>query len=177
MSRIGKRPVGLPSGVTAAVEGQQVKVKGPKGELAFTCADDIAVGMEGGAIKVAPRDETKGARSRWGMSRSMIQNLVDGVVGGYKRELEIQGVGFRAAVQGKTLQLQLGYSHDIAFAIPDGIQIVCAKPTEIAITGIDKQRVGQVAAEIRGYRPPEPFQGKGVRYKGEYVFRKEGKKK
>jgi large subunit ribosomal protein L6 len=177
MSRIGKRPVGLPSGVTAAVEGQKVKVKGPKGELAFVCADDIVVGMEAGAIKVSPRDETKGARSRWGMSRSMIQNLVDGVVGGYKRELEIQGVGFRAAVQGKTLQLQLGYSHEIAFAIPDGIQIVCPKQTEIVIAGIDKQRVGQVAAEIRGYRPPEPFQGKGVRYKGEYVFRKEGKKK
>jgi large subunit ribosomal protein L6 len=177
MSRIGKRPVGLPSGVSAAVEGQTVKVKGPKGELAFMCADDIAIGLEAGAIKVSPRDDTKGARSRWGMSRSMIQNLVDGVVGGYKRELEIQGVGFRAAVQGKTLQLQLGYSHDIAFAIPDGIQIVCAKPTEIAISGINKQRVGQVAAEIRGYRPPEPFQGKGVRYKGEHVVRKEGKKK
>jgi len=177
MSRIGKKPVSLPNGVTAAVEGQKVKVKGPKGELAFVCADDIAVGVEGGQIKVSPRDQTKAARSRWGMSRSMIQNLIEGVVGGYKRELEIQGVGFRAAVQGKTLQLQLGYSHDIAFPIPDGIQIVCTKPTEIVITGIDKQRVGEVAAVIRKYRPPEPFQGKGVRYKGEYVFRKEGKKK
>lgn len=177
MSRIGKRPVVMPAGVTASVEGQKVKVKGPKGELAFVCADDIAVSMEGNAVKVTPRDETKPARARWGMSRSMIQNLVHGVVKGYQKELEIQGVGYRAAVQGKTLNLQLGFSHDINHPIPDGVQIVCPKPTEITITGIDKQRVGQTAAEVRGYRPPEPFQGKGVRYKGEYVFRKEGKKK
>jgi large subunit ribosomal protein L6 len=177
MSRIGKKPVTLPKGVTAQVEGQTVKVKGPKGELAFTCTDDLSVAIGDNAVEVKALNETKPARSRWGMSRTMIQNLVDGVTNGYKRELEIQGVGYRAIVQGKTLQLQLGYSHDIQFPIPDGIQIVCAKPTEIQITGIDKQRVGQVAAEIRKYRPPEPFQGKGVRYKGEYVFRKEGKKK
>jgi large subunit ribosomal protein L6 len=177
MSRIGKRPVALPQGVTASVEGQRVKVKGPKGELAFVCADDITVAMEGNVVKVAPRDDTKPARSRWGMSRSMIQNLVDGVVSGYKRDLEIQGVGYRASVQGKTLNLQLGFSHDINHPIPDGIQIVCPKPTEITITGIDKRLVGQTAAEIRGYRPPEPYQGKGVRYKGEHIIRKEGKKK
>jgi large subunit ribosomal protein L6 len=167
----------MPQGVTASVEGQMVKVKGPKGELAFICADDIAVSMEGNAVTVAPRDETKPARARWGMSRSMIQNLVEGVVKGYQKNLEIQGVGYRAAVQGKTLNLQLGFSHDINHSIPDGVQIVCPKPTEITITGIDKRLVGQTAAEVRGYRPPEPFQGKGVRYKGEYVLRKEGKKK
>ncbi len=177
MSRIGKKPVAMPQGVTASVDGQKVKVKGPKGELAFTCADDIAVSMEGNSVKVAPRDETKPARARWGMSRSMIQNLVEGVVKGYQKNLEIQGVGYRAAVQGKTLNLQLGFSHDINHPIPDGVQVVCPKPTEITITGIDKRLVGQTAAEVRGYRPPEPFQGKGVRYKGEYVFRKEGKKK
>ena len=177
MSRIGKKPVTLPKGVTAQIEGQTVKVKGPKGELAFTCADDIAVAASAEAVEVKALNQSKPSRSRWGMSRTMIQNLVDGVTVGYKRELEIQGVGYRAAVQGRNLQLQLGYSHDIQFPIPDGISIVCAKPTEIQITGIDKQSVGQVAAQIRKYRPPEPFQGKGVRYTGEYVFRKEGKKK
>ena len=177
MSRIGKVPVPIPSGVTAAIDGQIVKVKGPKGELAFVCADDIAVALDGGHIKVSPRSDSKAARSRWGMSRSMILNLILGVTAGYKRELEIQGVGYRAVVQGKKLQLQLGLSHDVNFEIPEGIQITCPKPTEVVITGIDKQKVGQVAAEIRSYRKPEPFQGKGVRYKGEFILRKEGKKK
>ena len=177
MSRIGKRPVQVPSGVTASVAGQTVKIKGPKGELSFTAADEIEVSMANGAVAVKARNDTKSARSLWGMSRTMVQNLVEGVTKGYTRELEIQGVGYRAAVQGKNLQLQLGYSHDIQHPIPTGIDIKCPKPTEITITGIDKRQVGQTAAEIRKYRPPEPFQGKGVRYKGEYVFRKEGKKK
>lgn len=177
MSRIGKRPVEIPSGVTASVEGQTVKVKGPKGELSFTCADEVAVSSSDGAITVAPKTESQQARALWGMSRTMVQNLIDGVTNGYTRELEIQGVGYRAAVQGQTLNLQLGLSHDVNYKIPTGIQIQCPKPTEVVVTGIEKQRVGQVAAEIRKFRPPEPFQGKGVRYKGEYILRKEGQKK
>jgi large subunit ribosomal protein L6 len=177
MSRIGKRPVEIPSGVTASVEGQTVKVKGPKGELSFTCADEVTLASADGSITVTPRNDGKLARSLWGMSRTMVQNLVDGVTNGYTRELEIQGVGYRAAVQGQTLNLQLGLSHEINYKIPTGIQIQCPKPTEIVVTGIEKQRVGQVAAEIRKYRPPEPFQGKGVRYKGEFILRKEGQKK
>jgi len=177
MSRIGKKPVQVPSGVTASVSGQTVKVKGPKGELSFTAADDIAVAMENNVVILKTRTDSKASRSKWGMSRTMVANLMEGVTKGYSRELEIQGVGYRAAVQGKNLQLQLGFSHEIMHPIPPGIDIKTPKPTEIVISGIDKRQVGQPAAEIRKYRPPEPFQGKGVRYKDEYVFRKEGKKK
>jgi large subunit ribosomal protein L6 len=177
MSRIGKHAVKLPKGVTAKVEGQTVSVKGPKGELKFVAADDIAVSMGDGTVAVAPRSETRRAAAMWGMSRTMIANLVQGVTGGFERKLEINGVGFRAQVQGKDLQLSLGFSHEVRYPIPAGISIQCPKPTEIVITGSDRQKVGQVAAEIRGYRPPEPYQGKGVRYAGEYIHRKEGKKK
>jgi large subunit ribosomal protein L6 len=177
MSRIGKKPVPVPSGVTANVEGQTVKMKGPKGALSFLVPDEVSVKLEDGKVKVDPRNETKRARSMWGTSRTMVANLVTGVTKGFERKLEITGVGYRAAVQGKNLQLALGYSHDVVFPIPEGIQIVTPKPTEITITGIDSQKVGQVAAEIRGFRPPEPYKGKGVKYAGEYIFRKEGKKK
>jgi large subunit ribosomal protein L6 len=177
MSRIGKKPVPVPSGVTANVEGQTVKVKGPKGALSFLVPDEVSVKLEDGKVKVDPRNETKRARSMWGTSRTMVANLVTGVTKGFERKLEITGVGYRAAVQGKNLQLALGYSHDVVYPIPEGIQIVTPKPTEITITGIDSQKVGQVAAEIRGFRPPEPYKGKGVKYAGEYIFRKEGKKK
>ena len=177
MSRIGKKPVPVPSGVTANVEGQTVKVKGPKGALSFLVPDEVSVKLEDGKVQVDPRNETKRARSMWGTSRTMVANLVTGVTKGFERKLEITGVGYRAAVQGKNLQLALGYSHDVVYPIPEGIQIVTPKPTEITITGIDSQKVGQVAAEIRGFRPPEPYKGKGVKYAGEYIFRKEGKKK
>jgi large subunit ribosomal protein L6 len=177
MSRIGKKPVPVPSGVTANVEGQTVKMKGPKGMLQFVVPDEVLVKMEDGKVKVDPRNETKRARSMWGTSRTMVSNLVTGVTKGFERKLEITGVGYRAAVQGKNLQLALGYSHDVVYPIPEGITIVTPKPTEITITGIDSQKVGQVAAEIRSYRPPEPYKGKGVKYAGEYIFRKEGKKK
>ena len=177
MSRIGKRPVELPKGVTATVSGQTVEVKGPKGVRSFTATDDVTVAIENEAIKVAPRGTSKRARQQWGMSRTQVANLVQGVTEGFKKELEIQGVGYRAQVQGKVLKLALGYSHDVEYAIPEGIDIVCAKPTEIAITGMDQQKVGQVAANIREWRAPEPYKGKGIRYKGEYIFRKEGKKK
>jgi large subunit ribosomal protein L6 len=177
MSRIGKKPVAIPSGVTANVEGQTVKMKGPKGALALVLPDDVAVKMDKGAIKVDPRNETKRARSMWGTSRTLVANLVAGVTKGFEDKLEITGVGYRASVQGKNLQIALGYSHDVIYPIPEGIAIVTPKPTEILITGIDKQKVGQVAAEIRGFRPPEPYKGKGVKYAGEYIFRKEGKKK
>jgi large subunit ribosomal protein L6 len=177
MSRIGKKPVPVPSGVTANVEGQIVKMKGPKGALQFVVPDEVLVKMEDGKVKVDPRNETKRARSMWGTSRTMVSNLVTGVTKGFERKLEITGVGYRAAVQGKNLQLALGYSHDVVYPIPEGITIVTPKPTEITITGIDSQKVGQVAAEIRSYRPPEPYKGKGVKYAGEYIFRKEGKKK
>ena len=177
MSRIGKKAVPVPSGVTANVEGQTVKVKGPKGALQLVLHGDVTAKLESGAVKIDPRSETKRARSQWGTARTLVANLVAGVTKGFERKLEITGVGFRAAVQGKNLQLQLGYSHDVAYPIPEGISIVTPKPTEIVITGIDKQKVGQVAAEIRGYRPPEPYKGKGVKYAGEYIFRKEGKKK
>jgi len=177
MSRIGKKPVPVPSGVTANVEGQTVKVKGPKGALQLVLHDDVSVKLEDGAVKVDPRFETKRARSQWGTSRTLVSNLITGVTKGFEENLEITGVGYRAAVQGKNLQLQLGYSHDVVFPIPEGIAIATPKPTEIKITGIDKQKVGQVAAELRGFRPPEPYKGKGVKYAGEYIFRKEGKKK
>jgi large subunit ribosomal protein L6 len=177
MSRIGKKPVSVPSGVTAAVEGQTVKVKGPKGALQVVVHDDVAVTMDKGSVTLAPRHETNRSRALWGTSRTLVANLVTGVTKGFEEKLEITGVGYRAAVQGKNLQLQLGYSHDVMFSIPDGIAIATPKPTEITITGIDKQKVGQVAAEIRGFRAPEPYKGKGVKYAGEYIFRKEGKKK
>jgi large subunit ribosomal protein L6 len=177
MSRIGKKPVPIPSGVTANVEGQTVKMKGPKGALAVVLPDDVTVKMDKGAIKVDPRTETKRALSMWGTSRTLVANLVAGVTKGFEDKLDITGVGYRASVQGKNLQIALGYSHDVIYPIPEGIAIATPKPTEIVITGIDKQKVGQVAAEIRGFRPPEPYKGKGVRYSGEYIFRKEGKKK
>ena len=177
MSRIGKKPVSVPSGVTASVDGQTVKAKGPKGELSFVVNEEVLVKMEDGAIKVDPRDESKVARSKWGMSRTMILNILDGVTKGFEKRLEINGVGYRASMQGKNLQLALGFSHDVLYPIPEGIAIVVPKPTEIVITGIDKQQVGQVAAEIREYRGPEPYKGKGVKYAGEKIVRKEGKKK
>jgi large subunit ribosomal protein L6 len=177
MSRIGKRAVAVPQGVTANVEGQTVKVKGPKGALQLVLHDDVVAKMDKGGVKLDPRNETKRARSMWGTSRTLVANLMAGVTKGFEERLEINGVGFRAAVQGKTLQLQLGFSHDIAYPIPEGITIATPKPTEIVVTGSDKQKVGHVAAEIRGFRPPEPYKGKGVKYAGEYIFRKEGKKK
>jgi large subunit ribosomal protein L6 len=177
MSRIGKKPVTVPGGVTAAVDGQEVKIKGPKGELKHVLVDDIIAKLDKGEIEISMRDDTKNARAMWGMSRTMVANLVAGVTQGFTKKLEITGVGYRAAVQGSNLQLQLGYSHDITYPIPHGIQVVCPKPTEILVTGIDKQKVGQVAAEIRQFRRPEPYKGKGVRYAGEFILRKEGKKK
>jgi large subunit ribosomal protein L6 len=177
MSRVGKKPVTVPSGVTASVEGQTVKMKGPKGALQLALHDDVVATMEKGSIKVDPRFETKRSRAMWGTYRALVANLVHGVTQGFEQRLEITGVGYRAAVQGKNLQLQLGYSHDVVYPIPDGITIATPRPIEIVVTGIDRQRVGQVAAEIRDFRPPEPYKGKGVRYAGEYIFRKEGKKK
>jgi large subunit ribosomal protein L6 len=177
MSRIGKKSVAVPKGVTANVTGQQVRVKGPKGELSFLASDDVHVKFADGSISVEPVSETKRARSAWGMSRTMVSNLMKGVTQGFERKLEINGVGYRAAVAGKNLQLNLGYSHDVLFPIPAGISIQCPKPTEIVVTGADKQKVGQVAAEIRQFRKPEPYKGKGVKYSDEHIFRKEGKKK
>jgi large subunit ribosomal protein L6 len=177
MSRIGKKAVAVPSGVTASVDGQTVTMKGPKGALSYVVADDIAVAMDKGAIKVTPKSETKRARAMWGTSRTRVANLIAGVTKGFESKLEIVGVGYRAAVQGRNLQIALGFSHDVIFPIPDGITITTAKPTELLVSGIDKQKVGQVAAEIRAFRPPEPYKGKGVKYAGEYIFRKEGKKK
>jgi large subunit ribosomal protein L6 len=177
MSRIGKRPVSVPSGVTANVEGQTLKVKGPKGALQLALHDDVVIRMDKNAVTVEPRSETKRARSLWGTSRTLVNNVMTGVTKGFEEKLEITGVGYRAAVQGKQLNLQLGFSHDVNYPIPQGITIATPKPTEILISGIDKQQVRQVAAEIRGYRPPEPYKGKGVKYAGEYIFRKEGKKK
>jgi large subunit ribosomal protein L6 len=177
MSRVGKKAVAIPSGVTANVEGQTVKVKGPKGALSLVLHGDVAAKVEAGGIKVDPRNETKRARAMWGTYRALVANLMTGVTKGFEQRLEITGVGYRATVQGKNLQIQLGYSHDIAYAIPEGITVATPKPTEIVITGIDRQKVGQVAAEIRDYRPPEPYKGKGIKYAGEYIFRKEGKKK
>jgi large subunit ribosomal protein L6 len=180
MSRIGKKPVAIPSAVTATVDGQTVKVKGAKGELSFTVPEDIKLEKTADGVNVTPRDDSKKARAMWGMSRTMIQNLVKGVTEGYSHTLEIQGVGFRATMKGKDqLTLSVGFSHDVNHTIPAGVEVKVAgaKSDVITVTGIDKQLVGQVAADIRGSRPPEPYQGKGVRYKGEYVFRKEGKKK
>ena len=177
MSRIGKKAIAVPTGITANVEGQTVKVKGPKGALQVVLHDDVAVKLDGGEIKVDPRSDSKRARAQWGTSRTLIANLIAGVTKGFEQRLEINGVGYRASVQGKNLQLALGYSHDIVYPIPEGIAIATPRPVEIVISGIDRQKVGQVAAEIRSYRPPEPYKGKGVKYVGEFIFRKEGKKK
>lgn len=177
MSRIGKKPVEIPSGVTATINGQDITVKGPKGELSCTLHDLVTAEQTDGGITIEPISETKEARSMWGLSRSLVDNLVVGVSKGFEKKLMINGVGYRAALQGKNLQLALGFSHDVIYEVPDGIDVACPKPTEIVIGGINKQQVGQVAAEIRRYRPPEPYKGKGVRYSDEYVVRKEGKKK
>jgi large subunit ribosomal protein L6 len=177
MSRIGKRPVPVPKGVTANVEGQTVNAKGPKGQLTVALHDRVSVAMADGGVKVEPRGQSKEARALWGMSRTLVQNIFVGVTEGFEEKLEISGVGYRAQVEGKALNLALGYSHEVKFPIPEGIKIETPKPTEIVVTGIDKQKVGQVAAEIRRWRPPEPYKGKGVKYVGEYIFRKEGKKK
>ena len=177
MSRIGKKPVGLPKGVSASVSGQTVEVKGPKGTRSFTATDDVTITIDGEEIKVTPRGMSKRARQQWGMSRSMIANLVTGVTTGFRKDLEISGVGYRASMQGSVLKLALGYSHDVDFVPPPGVTVVTPKQTEITIEGIDEQVVGQVAANIREWRGPEPYKGKGIRYKGEFIFRKEGKKK
>jgi large subunit ribosomal protein L6 len=177
MSRIGKRPVEVPSGVTASVDGQLVRMKGSKGELQFRVPDEVVVAMDNGSVAVQPRGESKDARSKWGMSRSMVASLAEGVSKGFEKRLEISGVGYKAAVQGKVLKLSLGYSHDIDYEIPPGITVTTPRPTEVVVAGIDKQQVGQAAAEIREYRGPEPYKGKGVKYSDEFIFRKEGKKK
>ncbi|MCA3649258.1 MAG: 50S ribosomal protein L6 [Methylobacterium sp.] len=177
MSKVGKKPVDVPSGVTPRVEGQKVSVKGPKGELSFLVPDDVAVKLEGNQISVNPRTETRKARAMWGTSRASINNIVTGVSKGFEKKLEINGVGYKAAAAGKALNLSLGYSHEVIYLVPAGITVVTPKPTEIVISGIDRQQVGQVAAEIRAYRGPEPYKGKGVKYEGEFIFRKEGKKK
>jgi large subunit ribosomal protein L6 len=177
MSRIGKRPVPLPKGVSATVEGQSVRVKGPKGELSVRLANEVEASVSEHGVTIAPREGAERGRQMWGLSRTLVNNLVTGVTQGFSQKLEISGVGYRAAVQGKSLNLQLGFSHDVNYPIPTGIGIVCEKPTMIMISGIDKQLVGQVAAEIRGWRPPEPYKGKGIKYAGERILRKEGKKK
>ncbi|PWW03617.1 LSU ribosomal protein L6P [Hoeflea marina] len=177
MSRIGKKPVPVPAGVTATVDGQKVVAKGPKGELFFVANDEVTVKLENNEVVVTPVDASKDARAKWGMARTMISNIFTGVKDGYERKLEIHGVGYRATLQGRNLQLALGFSHDVVYQPPEGVSIACPKPTEITLTGIDKQVLGQVAAEIRGYRGPEPYKGKGVKYAGERIVRKEGKKK
>jgi len=177
MSRIGKKPVDLPSGVEAKVDGQTVEVKGPKGTRSFKASDDVTVAVEDNTVSVTPRGSSKRAKQQWGMSRTQIQNLVTGVTTGFKKELEINGVGYRAAIQGNVLKLNLGYSHDVDFTVPDGVTVTCPKQTEIIVEGSDQQLVGQVAANIREWRKPEPYKGKGIKYKDEYIFRKEGKKK
>jgi large subunit ribosomal protein L6 len=177
MSRIGKRPVSIPGGVTATIDGGQLTVKGPKGTLAMSLRDEISYAVEGDVIVVKPANATKSARAFWGMQRTLVQNLVTGVTEGFTKVLEITGVGYRANAQGRTLKLQLGYSHDVDFAVPEGIEIKTPDNTTVEITGIDKQKVGQVAAEIRRWRKPEPYKGKGIKYRGEFIFRKEGKKK
>ena len=177
MSRIGKKPVELPSGVTASVSGQTVEVKGPKGTRSFSATDDVTITVEDNAVSVEPRGKSKRARQQWGMSRTQVQNLVTGVTEGFKKELEINGVGYRAQMQGNVLKLSLGYSHEVNFQVPEGVTVKADKPTEISVEGIDQQLVGQVAANIREWRKPEPYKGKGIKYKDEYIFRKEGKKK
>ena len=177
MSRIGKKAVALPSGVSASLSGQTIEVKGPKGTRSFTATDDVTITIDGDEVKVDPRGKSKRARQQWGMSRTQIQNCVVGVTDGFKKELEIQGVGYRAQMQGNTLKLNLGLSHDVDFVPPEGVTVTAPKQTEIVVEGIDEQLVGQVAANIRAWRKPEPYKGKGIKYKDEYIFRKEGKKK
>ena len=177
MSRIGKRPVDLPTGVSASVSGQTVEVKGPKGTLSFNATDDVTIKVEDNVISITPRGSSKRARQQWGMSRTQIQNLVTGVTDGFKKELAISGIGYRATMEGSNLKLQLGYSHDVIFEVPEGVTVTAPKQTQVFIEGIDRQLVGQVAANIREWRKPEPYKGKGIAYKDEYIFRKEGKKK
>ncbi|OOY24543.1 50S ribosomal protein L6 [Thioclava sediminum] len=177
MSRIGKKPVELPSGVTAQLSGQTIEVKGPKGTRSFTATDDVSLKLEDNLVTITPRGLSKRARQQWGMTRSQVANLVQGVTEGFKKELEIQGVGYRAQMQGNVLKLSLGYSHEVNFEVPEGVTVTAPKQTEIVVEGSDQQQVGQVAANIREWRAPEPYKGKGIRYKGEYIFRKEGKKK
>ena len=177
MSRIGKNPVTIPSGVTLTQKDRTITAKGPKGELSFTLPEGVVGSIEGDSFTVANTNETKTARSMWGMSRTMVANLIEGVTNGYKKELELRGVGYRAQMKGANLSMQLGFSHDINYTPPAGVTISSSKPTQISVEGIDKQKVGQVAAEIRSYRKPEPYKGKGVRYVGEFVRSKEGKKK
>lgn len=177
MSRIGKLPVPVPSGVTATIDGTTVTVKGPKGQLEAVLVKEVLASLGDDGITVKPRDDSKRSRSMWGMQRTVVANLIEGVSNGFTKTLEINGVGYRAQVQGSKLQLALGFSHEVNYAVPEGITVACPKPTEVVVSGIDKQKVGQVAAEIRRYRPPEPYKGKGVKYAGEYIFRKEGKKK
>ena len=177
MSRIGKKPVDMPTGVSASVSGQTIEVKGPKGTRTFSATDDVSLVVEDNLIRVEPRGKSKRARQQWGMSRTQIENCVIGVTQGFKKELEIQGVGYRAQMQGNTLKLNLGLSHDVNYEAPEGVTVTAPKQTEIVVEGIDQQLVGQVAANIRKWRAPEPYKGKGIRYKGEFIFRKEGKKK
>jgi len=177
MSRIGKKAIAVPGGVTVTIDGQAVKAKGPKGELDFVVHDLCAVAIDNNEVSVKPVDDTKAARSLWGMSRTRIANMVDGVANEYSKTLDLVGVGYRAQMKGNALSMALGFSHDITYPVPDGIKIVTPKPTQIVVAGIDKQKVGQTAAEIRSFRPPEPYKGKGVKYADEYIFRKEGKKK
>ena len=177
MSRIGKKAIAVPSGVTVTVDGQAVKAKGPKGELEFVVSDLCKVAFDDNEVSVQPVDNSQSARAMWGMSRTQIANMVDGVANEFTKTLELVGVGYRAQMKGSSLNLALGYSHDIDFPVPEGLKIATPKPTEIVISGIDKQKVGQAAAEIRAFRPPEPYKGKGVKYADEYIFRKEGKKK
>lgn len=177
MSRIGKKPVELPSGVSASVSGQTIEVKGAKATHSFTATDDVTLTVEDNAVTITPRGKSKRARQQWGMSRTMVANMVQGVTNGFKKELEINGVGYRAQMQGNTLKLNLGYSHEVNFEVPNGVTVTAPKPTEIIVEGSDPQLVGQVAANIREWRKPEPYKGKGIKYKDEYIFRKEGKKK
>jgi large subunit ribosomal protein L6 len=179
MSRVGKKPVELPKGVSASVAGQTVEVKGPKGALTFTATDDVTIAVEGTQVKVTPRGDSKRARAQWGLSRAMVANMVTGVTTGFKKEMELTGVGYRAQMTGNVLKLSLGYSHDVNFQPPEGIKVTTpsAKNDLIIVEGIDPQVVGQVCANIREWRPPEPYKGKGIKYKGEFIFRKEGKKK
>jgi large subunit ribosomal protein L6 len=177
MSRIGKRPVELPSGVTATISGQTIEVKGPKATQSFTATDDVTLSVDDNVVTVTPRGKSKRARQQWGMSRTIVANMVQGVTEGFKKNLEINGVGYRAAMQGNTLKLNLGYSHEVDFEVPAGVSVTCPKNTEIVVEGDDAQLVGQVAANIREWRRPEPYKGKGIKYKDEYIFRKEGKKK
>ena len=177
MSRIGKKAVEVPSGVTVEIRGREVAARGPKGQLSMTLVNEVEAALEDGKVQVQPRENTQRARAMWGMQRTLISNLVQGVSQGFTKRLEISGVGYRAAVQGSNVQLQLGYSHDVVYPVPEGIQIQAERPTLLVVSGIDRQKVGQVAAEIRAYRPPEPYKGKGIKYEGEKILRKEGKKK